>query len=283
MHSLLRITTGLGAAGTAEHVATWVISLLVLAAAIGIRVAWAGRRGNSDVRTLLRRTVPAAWVVPALAIVIAVATQASPMLSPRQAPVDIPGPTRHNALPTVKGHSWTSQSLVEQDDSGRTIVRTPIASKPHSTAKMARQEALQLAALRLKYEVERVYGRAGDWDLSGESLDQQRFITNEITTTRPYKLSSLAPSSDMYHCVVRLEISDASRNWAAGYWKRSVGAGRLKTIGTITALLCLLIVTAHLYLRLDIASRGTHRGKLQLAAVAAVAAAGLVASTVLSA
>ena len=283
MPSLLGTATGLGATGSVEYVATWVISLLVLAAAIAIRVGWAGRRGNSDLRTLLRTTVPAAWFVPAVAIVIAVATQASPSLGPRQAPTIVSQPNSPNALPSITGHSWTSQSLVEQDDSGRTLLLIPIASKPHATAKEARQEALQLAAMRLKYEVERVYGHAGDWELSGDSLDQQKFITNEITTTRPYKLSSLAPSSEMYHCVVRLEVSDASRNWASGYWKQSVGAGRLKTIGTITGLLCLLIVTAHLYLRLDIASHGTHRGKLQLAAVAAVAAAGLVASTLLSA
>ena len=36
-------------------------------------------------------------------------------------------------------------------------------------------------------------------------------------------------------------------------------------------LLCLLVITAHIYLRLDIASVGKHRGKLQLAAIATVA------------
>ena len=283
MHSLLGATTGLGTAETSEHVATLVIALVVLAAAIAIRVAWASRRGNDDLRSLFGKSLPAAWIVPALAIVIAVAIQAGPTLSPRQSPPKNSKPPKHNALPAIEGQSWTSQSVVEQDGLGRRVILTPIASKPHSTAREARQEALQLAASRLKYEVERVFGQAGTWELTGESLDLQPFITNEVTTTRPYKLSSLAPSSDMYHCVVRLEVSDASRNWAAGYWKRSVGAGRLMTIGTISGLLCLLIVTAHLYLRLDIASHGSHRGKLQLAAVAAVAAAGLVASTLLTA
>ena len=54
-------------------------------------------------------------------------------------------------------------------------------------------------------------------------------------------------------------------------------------MGTIAGLLCLLVITAHLFLRLDIASAGAHRGKLQLAAVSAMTAAGLIASTILSA
>mgnify|MGYP005816585435 CR=1 FL=1 len=42
-----------------------------------------------------------------------------------------------------------------------------------------------------------------------------------------------------------------------------------------------LILTAHAFLRLDIATTGTHRGKLQVAAVSLMAAAGLVASGLL--
>ncbi len=260
---------------------TWGIALAVLAAAIAIRVAWSGRRGHYGLKSLLAAAVPAAWGVPAAAIVIAVALQAAPTLDRNPIRNSPPNPASHSTL-VVDGHSWTGQSLIEDDDNGRPLVRTAIASKPHTTAKEARREALDLAAKRLKLEVEHVYGQAGDWELSGEQLDQQHFITKQITITRPYKLSQLAPSSPMHQCVVRLEISDASRQWAAGYWKHSVGIERLKTIGTLAGLLCLLVVVAHAYIRLDLASNATHRGKLQLAAVAAVAAAGLVASNIVA-
>jgi hypothetical protein len=213
--------------------------------------------------------------------VIAVALQAAPTLDRNSIRNSPPNPVSHSTL-VVDGHSWTGRSLIEDDDNGRPLLRTAIASKPHATAEEARREALDLAAQRLKFEVEHLYGQAGDWELSGEQLDQQHFITNQITITRPYKLSQLAPSSPMHHCVVRLEISDASRQWAAGYWKHSVGIERLKTIGTLAGLLCLLVVVAHAYIRLDLASNATHRGKLQLAAVAAVAAAGLVASNIVA-
>jgi len=272
-----------GTAAMGDHVAIWGISLIVLAAAIAIRVAWASRRGGSDLKTIIGKTVPAAWIVPALAIVVAVAVQAGPRLSPRQSAAINSDLLADNTSLVVDGHNWTGLSLVEKDETGRPLVRTSIASKPHSTLEQARREALDLAARRLKHEVERVYGQAGEWELPGELLRDRGFITDEVTTTRPYKLSTLAPSSEMHHCVVRLEVSDASREWAAEYWKQGVGMGRLQTVGTITGLLCLLVITAHVYLRLDIASVGNHRGKLQLAAIATVAAAGLVASAILSA
>lgn len=274
----------LAAANTAaatSFATTWGIALAVLAAAIAIRVAWSVRRGHYGLKSLLAAAVPAAWGAPAAAIVIAVALQAAPTLDRNPIRNSTPNPASHSNL-VVDGHSWTGQSLIEDDDNGRPLVRTAIASKPHATAKEARREALDLAAKRLKLEVEHVYGQAGDWELSGEQLDQQHFITNQITITRPYKLSQLAPSSPMHQCVVRLEISDASRQWAAGYWKHSVGIERLETIGTLAGLLCLLVVVAHAYIRLDLASNATHRGKLQLAAVAAVAAAGLVASNIVA-
>ena len=268
---------------TGRDATIWGFSLFALAASIAIRVAWTSRRGDTDLKTVIGKAMAATWIVPALAIVSAVAFQSGGSLTPRHAPA-----TDYESHPTnprvvVDGHNWTRQTLVENDKTGRPILRTPIASTPHSTMDDARREALDLAARRLKHEVERVYGRAGDWELPGELLVNQRFITDETTTTRPYKLSALAPSSDMFHCVVRLEISDASRDWAAGHWKQRVGTTRLKTIATITALLCLLVITIHLYLRLDIASAGTHRAKLQLAALAAVAASGLAASSILSA
>jgi len=280
----------LAAANTAaapSFTTTWGIALAVLAAAIAIRVAWSsrhghhGHHGHHGLKSLLAAAVPAAWGAPAAAIVIAVALQAAPTLDRNSIRNSPPNPVSHSTL-VVDGHSWTGRSLIEDDDNGRPLLRTAIASKPHATAEEARREALDLAAQRLKFEVEHLYGQAGDWELSGEQLDQQHFITNQITITRPYKLSQLAPSSPMHHCVVRLEISDASRQWAAGYWKHSVGIERLKTIGTLAGLLCLLVVVAHAYIRLDLASNATHRGKLQLAAVAAVAAAGLVASNIVA-
>ena len=283
MVSLFLADTTVRASAAGDHVATWIISLIVLSATIAIRVAWASRRGTSDLKSLASKFVPAAWIVPALAIIIAVAVQAAPQLLPRQPPSSATDLPFDNTRLVVEGQSWTAVTLVEKDRTGRPRVFTPIASKPHSTVEEARREALELAARRLKYEVERVYGQAGKWELPGNLLQDRHFIANEITTARPYALSSLAPSSDMHQCIVQLEISDASRKWAAAFWKQSVGMGRLNSIGTITALLCLLVITAHIYLRLDIASVGKHRGKLQLAAVATVAAAGLLASTVLSA
>jgi len=271
------------AVDTDSQVTIWGVSLIALAASIAIRVAWASRRGDTDLRTIIGKAMAGAWVAPALAIVTAVAFQSGGSLTPRQAPEIDYEARSTNTRVVIDGHNWTRQTLVENDETGRPILRTPIASTPHSTLDDARREALDLAARRLKHEVERVYGRAGDWELPGELLETQRFITDETTTTRPYKLSALAPSSDMFHCVVRLEISDASREWAARHWKQRVGTSRLRTIATITALLCLLVITTHLYLRLDVASAGTHRGKLQLAALAAVAASGLAASTILSA
>ncbi len=268
-------------AATTSFTTTWGIALAVLAAAIAIRVAWSARRGHHGLKSLLAAAVPAAWGIPAAAIVIAVALKAAPALDRNPIRNSTSNPAAHSTL-VVDGHNWTAQSLIEDDDNGRPLVRTAIASKPHATAEEARREALDLAANRLKLEVERVYGQSGDWELTGKQLEQQDFITNQVTITRHYKLSQLAPSSLMHHCVVRLEISDASRQWAAGYWKQSVGTDRLKTIGTLAGLLCLLVVVAHVYLRLDIASNTTHRGKLQLAAVAAVAAAGLVASNIVA-
>ena len=256
--------------------------LIALAAVIAIRVAWASRRGNTDMKTIARKALSVAWVAPALAIVATVGARVSPELNTAE-PVAASTLFTQIDTPqwTVEGQPWTTTSLVKRDTDDLPMVLTPIASGPWSTAGEARQDALQRAAKRLKIEVARVYGKSADWDLPIDVVEQYA-IVGQIQTTQPHNLSTLAPSSDMHYCVVQLEISEKTRGLAISHWKRGVGGVRLIGVGTIAGLMCLLVITTHLYLRLDIASAGTHRGKLQLAAVLAMTAAGLIATTILS-
>jgi hypothetical protein len=257
--------------------------LIALATVIAIRVAWAGRRGNTDMKTIGRKALSVAWVAPALVIVAAVGVRVSPELSTGE-PVaaDTSLPQIDTPQWTVEGQPWTTTSLVKQDDADLPVVLTPIASGPWSSAGEARQDALERAAKRLKVEIARRYGKSVNWDLPIDVVEQSA-IVGQIQTTQPHNLSTLAPSSDMHYCVVQLEISEKTRGLALNHWKRGVGVGRLIDVGTIAGLLCLLVIIAHLYLRLDFASDGAHRGKLQLAAISAMTAAGLAASTVISA
>ena len=257
--------------------------LIALATVIAIRVAWAGRRGNTDMKTIARKALSVAWVAPALVIVAAVGVRVSPELNTQE---PVAANTLLNQIDTpqwtVEGQPWTTTSLVKQDETDLPVVLTPIASGPWSSAGEARQDALERAAKRLKVEIARRYGKSVNWDLPTDAVEQSA-IVGQIQTTQPHNLSTLAPSSDMHYCVVQLEISEKTRGLALNHWKRGVGVGRLIDVGTIAGLLCLMVIIAHLYLRLDFASNGTHRGKLQLAAISAMTAAGLAASTVISA
>ena len=55
--------------------------LIALAAVIAIRVAWASRRGNTDMKTIARKALSVAWVAPALAIVATVGARVGPELN----------------------------------------------------------------------------------------------------------------------------------------------------------------------------------------------------------
>ena len=265
-----------------DHNLILVGGLIALAIVIAIRVAWAGRRGNNDLKSIARKALSVAWVATALAIVAAVGIRVSPELNTEE-------PVAANTLRTqidtphwtVEGQPWTTTSVIKHDDADLPVVLTPIASGPWSSAGEARQDALERAAKRLKVEVARRYGKSVNWDLPTDAVEQSA-IVGQIQTTQPHNLSTLAPSSNMHYCVVQLEISEKTRGLALNHWKRGVGVGRLISVGTIAGLLCLLVIITHLYLRLDFASNGAHRGKLQLAAISAMTAAGLAASTVIS-
>ena len=160
-----------------DHNPILVGGLIALATVIAIRVAWAGRRGNTDMKTIGRKALSVAWVAPALVIVAAVGVRVSPELNTEE-------PVAANTLLTqidtpqwtVEGQPWTTTSLVKQDDADLPVVLTPIASGPWSSAGEARQDALERAAKRLKVEIARRYGKSVNWDLPIDVVEQSAIV-----------------------------------------------------------------------------------------------------------
>ncbi len=268
------------AATSHPHLVPLGMGLFALATAIVLRVAWSNRRGTSTPREILQQALTVAWLVPAIAAVAWIGIRSSDHLElTAVATRDNPTaePSRQLIVP---GHPWTSTTEVERDRDRRPVIREPIASGPWSTADEARREAIHRAASRLKQDVERVYGQAGDWNLPQDRVFLEQCLTDrEVETTQPHKLSALAPASDMHYCVVELELSERTRQLAVRHWKRKVGSDRLPYLASFTGMLCLLVITCHLFLRLDQHSAGVHSGKLQLAAASTVIAAALILTT----
>ena len=98
------------------HTPILVGGLITLAIVIAIRVAWAGRRGNNDLKTIARKALSVVWVAPALAIVAAVGIRMSPELNTEE-------PVAANTLRTqidtphwtVEGQPWTTTSVIKHD------------------------------------------------------------------------------------------------------------------------------------------------------------------------
>lgn len=255
--------------------------LIALSVTIALRVAWVGRRGDDSLKSSLWKSSRAmVWVVPALAIITVVALQASSHLAPivpSHAAGDPASATSANAGLAVEGHVWTSRWIANAER-----VLEPVASGPWSTPAEARRDALVKATRRLEQDFERVHGHGGPWEMPVEVVERSA-IRKQTETTQSHKLSTLASNSNMHYCVVQLELSDKTRDLARPYWRQQIGTDRLVSLGVVFVLVCLLVVTAHIYLRLDLASGGSHRGKLQLAATSLMAAAGMAAVAMLSA
>ncbi len=261
---------------------SWILwtGLATLSVTIALRVAWAGRSGDGKLKSLWKKSWSMAWIAPAMAIIAVVAMQASSRLTPIVASDSANDPTAADSADAglaVEGHDWTARWIANAER-----VLEPVASGPWSTPAEARRDALEKATRRLKQDFERVHGHGGRWELPVEIVERSA-IRKQTTTTQSHKLSVLASNSEMHYCVVQLELSNKTRNLAKPYWREQIGGDRLVAMGVVIGLACLLIVTTHIYMRLDLASGGSHRGKLQVAATSLMAAAGIAAATVLSA
>ena len=233
----------------------WAIGLVALAIVIGLRTLWSTRTAPLNIRDLLVHLRPAAWLIPCLVTLVTVVIQAAPLLSP--------GPS---SIPTVSG---TSSPVL-------------VTGEYRKDKAEAFRSALEKATGQLNRTFQKHHQHTGHWELPVELVEKHAVMASQEAGYSVEAIKTAGAMQKMYQAKIQIKPFDANYHWLRTEWKRQTQPQRWWAVASVLGLCCVVIVTGHGYMKLDIASGGIHQGKLQIAAASLVIAAGVIGIEILS-
>lgn len=170
---------------------------------------------------------------------------------------------------------WVTQPPQQR---GNTTLLT-VGSKQYSTVEEAEQEALKIAAYKLREDFQRFYPNSrGNWTVP-QDLAQTAVRKQHVETIQRRTSTSQTPF-EVKRVYLQVELSDSVRNNFFQSWREQIVQRRLWTLGSVVGMLTLMFGTGTMYFRLDARTGGAYRRRLKLAAVSLIVAGGLVAAAV---
>ena len=138
--------------------------------------------------------------------------------------------------------------------------------------------ALEKATAQLKQDFQKNHRHAGHWELPVAVVKARgvQEIPDQDYTMTVNKMGSAGKLTKMYQYRVRLQPFHNNYSWLRTEWHRQTLGQRQRAVACVLGLCCVVLLTSHVYLRLDATSGGIHQGKLQIAAASLVTAAGLI-------
>jgi len=161
---------------------------------------------------------------------------------------------------------WARKGPVP-DDKG---ILVSLSSQRFATLDEAQQQVTRLAVGYVKNFYASEHPARGEWNVPVSVIDQ--YAVNTIVGQQIEK-----DFGKMYLVHLRLNLNDRLRGSLQETWRGQIVTQRLWMLGGGVGLMTLLLGTTAGYFRLDNLTGGKYRGRLKLAAVSLVSAAGLVA------
>jgi hypothetical protein len=261
------------------------VLLFVAALAIGT-VLIASRRQIIPWRGIGSVLSVIVWVVPAVGLVALIASRSrghfddgqpqttQPVVAVAQIfQTPEPQATRLKVKQISNNSNWTSTETV----AGRELIK--LSSQRFATLIEAEEQVTAEARETIKQRYRSEFPLAGDFEVPLAIVEKS--VVDSMGEVMDKDFGG-GITGKMYRAHLSLDFSPELQTALHGSWRGEIAKHRLVVLGSLTALVTMMLSTAAGYFRLDDLTGGNYRKRLKLAAAALVAAGGLVVAQVIA-